>query len=168
MIRRLKLFQWKNDRENEIRQLTKTVKKMMTVQKRKVQGISDIVFTVGVRETDALGEDNKSRRDRGESYFVRLKNDIGSREKVVAVWKKVSSDKEEFLTGIVMSSTQPNHEHFLLGNGEGYSLYVHPEMRGMGAADPTLCLWFEKDAKKSRFIADLRVSYTKVKTLHRW
>jgi hypothetical protein len=38
----------------------------------------------------------------------------------------------------------------------------------MGAADPTLCLWFEKDAKKSRFIADLRVSYTKVKTLHRW
>jgi hypothetical protein len=85
MIRRLKLFQWKNDRENEIRQLTKTVKKMITVQKRKVHGISDIVFTVGVKETDALGEDNKSRRDRRESYFVRLKNDIGSREKVVAV-----------------------------------------------------------------------------------
>ena len=162
MLRHLNFFPWNNDRENEIRQLTKTVKRMMTVQKRKVQGISDIVFTVGLRETDAFGEDNKTRRGRGESYFVRLKNDIGSRGNVVVAWKKVSSDKEEFLTGIVMSSTQPNHEHFLLGNGEGYSLYIHPEMRGIRSADPTLCLWFEKDAKKSRFIADVRVSYTKV------
>ena len=149
-------------REAELRVLTKSVKRMMTSQKRLVRGVSDLVFTVGEVETNAFIEENESRRQLGESTFVPVKNgNIASKEKKVVMWKRISSTKDEFLTDIVLSSTQPNHEHSFIGDKEGYSVYIHPEMRGLGAADPTLCLWFKKDTNKSRFIADVRVSYTK-------
>lgn len=154
-------FWAKDDREKELRQLTRTVRKTMQTQKREVRGISDVVFTVGRKETNAFKAENESCRARGESYFVRVKNDIGSKEKMVVVWTKSSSEKNEFLTDLRLASTRPNHEHFFFGDKEGYKIVVHPEMRGMGA-DPTLCLWFKKEAgSKTRFISDVRVSYTK-------
>ena len=160
MLHRLS-FWGKYDKEKELRQLTRTVKKTMQMQKREVKGISDIVFTVGRKENNAFKVENESRRALGESHFVRVKNDIGSKEKMVVVWKKVSTEKDEFLSDLVLASTQPNDQHFFFGDKEGYRLVVHPDMRGMGAADPTLCLWFKKEAGKSRFISDIRVSYTK-------
>ena len=152
----------KHDREKELRQLTRTAKKTMQMQKREVQAVSDLVFTVGKRETNAFTAQNEARRARGESCFVRVKNDIGSKEKMVVIWKQVSPIKDEFITDIVLASTQPNSKHFFFGDKEGYRLMVHPEMRGMGAADPTLGLWIKKGAHNgSRFISDVRVSYTK-------
>mmetsp|Transcript_40343 Transcript_40343/g.84407 ORF Transcript_40343/g.84407 Transcript_40343/m.84407 type:complete len:505 (-) Transcript_40343:57-1571(-) len=161
MLRRLS-FWGKDDKDKELRQLTRTVRKTMQTQKREVKGISDIVFTVGKKEYNDFKAENESRRASGESYFVRVKNDIGSKEKMIVIWKKVSSEKEEFLTDLRLASTQPNHGHFFFGDKEGYRLVVHPEMRGIAAADPTLCLWFKKELNtKSRFISDIRVSYTK-------
>ncbi|KAL7555224.1 hypothetical protein ACHAWF_018875 [Thalassiosira exigua] len=161
MLRRLSSFWGADEQDDELRRLTRTVKKTMQVQKREVRGVSDVIFTVGKKETSAFKAENESRRARGEPYFVRLKNDVGSKEKMVVVWMKTSTDKDEFITDIVLASAQPNHEQFFFGDKDGYSLIVHPEMRGMGAADPTLCLWVKKEAGQSRFIADLRVSYTK-------
>lgn len=157
-------FNFTYAREAELRVLTKSVKRMMTSQKRLVSGVSDLLFTVGEVETNAFIEENDSRRQLGESTFVPVKNgNIGSKEKKVLMWKRISSIKDEFLTDIiVLSSTQLNHDHGFMGDKEGYSVYIHPKMRGQGAADPTLCLWFKKDTRKeSRFIADVRVSYTK-------
>lgn len=159
MLRRL--FQGFGARERELCQLRKNVKRMMTVQKREVVGISDVIFTVGESETTAFKAENESRRGKGEPYFVRVKNDIG-KEKLTVIWIKFTSDRSDFLTDLVLSSTEPNHKHFLLGNTEGYKLIIHPEMRGMAAADPTLCLLVKKEVGKSRFVADIRVSYTKV------
>lgn len=127
MLQRL-LFWGKDDREKELRQLTRAVKKTMQIQKRKVRGISDILFTVGKKESTAFKAENDARRALGESELV-------------------------------LASTQPNHPHFFFGDKQGYRLVVHPDMRGMAAADPTLCLWFKKEPSRMRFISDVRVSY---------
>jgi len=158
-----RLLSWgKDDRERELRQLTRTVKKTMQMQKREVRGISDILFTVGRKECTAFKEKNDSRRALGESYFVRVKNDIGSKEKMVIIWKKMSVKKDDFLTDLVLASTQPNHPCFFFGDKQGYRLVVHSDMRGMRAADPTLCLWFKKEPGRSRFISDIRVSFDQI------
>lgn len=136
----------------------------MTTQKREVRGISDVIFTVGGSETNAFKAENDARRAQGEPYFVRVKNDIG-KEKLVVIWVKLTSDRSDFLTDIILSSTEPNHKHFLLRNTEGITLIIHPEMRGMAPADPTLCLLVKKDISKSLFVTDVRVSYTKVKNV---
>lgn len=150
----------KDERERQLRQLTRSCKRLMQTQDRQVKGITDIVFTVGGKETNEFKSKNEACRARGESYFVRVKNDIGSKEKMVVIWIKVTSQKDEFLTDLKLSSTQPNHQHFFFGDKEGYKLVVHPEMRGMSASDPSLCLWFKKETTKSRYIADIRVTYT--------
>jgi len=147
--------------EKEMNQLQRNVKRMMTLQKREVRGVSDVIFTVGRSETIAFKAENESRRGKGEPYFVRVKNDIG-KEKMVVIWVKFSSNRGDFLTDIVLSSTEPNHKHFFLGNTQGYKLIIHPEMRGMAAVDPTLSLMIKKEAGKSRFVTDVRVSYTRV------
>jgi hypothetical protein len=141
--------------------LQRNVKRMMSVQKREVRGVADVIFTVGRSETIVFKAENESRRGKGEPYYVRVKNDIG-KEKLVVIWVKYSSNRGDFLTDIVLSSTEPNHKHFFLGNTQGYKLIIHPEMRGMAAVDPTLCLMAKKEAGKSRFVTDVRVSYTKV------
>lgn len=146
----------------ELNQLRKNIKRMMTVQKRDVRGVSDVIFTVGKIETNSFKSGNESRRSRGEPYFVRVKNDIG-KEKLVVMWVKFSTDRKEFVTDIVLSSTEPNHKHFLLGNTEGDKAILHPDMRGMAAADPAFCLLVKKEVNKSRFVTDIQVSYTKVK-----
>ena len=65
------------------------------------------------------------------------KQRVGSKEKMVVLWKKLSSNKDEFISDIVLSSTKPNHEHFFLGDKDGYKLVVHPEMRGERTYDMT-------------------------------
>lgn len=158
------LLRWRRDetRERELRRIKKTIKLTMNSQDRAVRGIVDILFTVDREETDIFKKKNEACRARGESYFTRVKNDIGSKEKMVVLWIKISSDKSEFLTDIVLSSAQPNHKDFFFGDREGgYKLVMHPGMRGLGASDPSLCLWFKKEDTKSRFLADIRVSYTK-------
>lgn len=136
---------------------------MMTVQKREDRGVTDVVFTVGGNETNAFMVENETRRGNGEPYFIRIKNNIG-KEKMIVLWMKLSSDKDDFFTELVLSSTEPNHKHFFLGDTKGYKLVIHREMRGMASTDPTLCIMFKKEAGKSRFITDIRVSYTKVNT----
>jgi hypothetical protein len=150
-------------RDKEIRQLKKVIKKTMKVQKREVLGIVDIVFTVGRKETKMFADKNDALRDQGESFFVRVKNDIGSREQMLVIWIKLAADRQEFVTDLVIGSTRPNHEHFFFGDKEGYQAIMHPQLRGMGAADPTLCLWCKKDSTKSRHICDLQITYTRVR-----
>ena len=99
----------------------------MQTQDRQVKGITDIIFTVGKKETKAFASQNEASRAKGESYFVRVKNDVGSKEKMVVLWKKLSSNKDEFISDIVLASTKPNHEHFFLGDKDGYKLVVHRE-----------------------------------------
>ena len=94
----------------------------MQTQDRQVKGITDIIFTVGKKETKACASQNEARRSKGKSYFVRVKNDVGSKEKMVVLWKKISSNKDEFLSDIVLASTKPNHETFFLGDKDGYKL----------------------------------------------
>ena len=94
----------KDDRERQLRQLTRSCKRLMQTQDRQVKGITDIVFTVGRNEANEFKSKNEACRARGESYFVRVKNDIGSKEKMVVIWIKVTSQKDEFLTDIKLSS----------------------------------------------------------------
>ena len=54
----------------------------MQTQDRQVKGITDIIFTVGKKETKAFASQNDASRAKGESYFVRVKNDVGSKEKI--------------------------------------------------------------------------------------
>ena len=156
----LSIFQGRDANDRELKQLTKTVRKTMSMQKREVKGIGDIVFTVGKKETNKFQAENASRRDSGESCFIRVKNDIGSKENIVVIWIKLLSERSEFMTDLVLSCTRRNHEHFFFGDKDGYSIIAHPGMRGISASDPALCLWFKKDIKKHRHISDLRVSYT--------
>ena len=158
MLRRL--FQGFGAEEKELNQLQKNVKRMMIDQKREVRGVSDVIFTVGGSETNAFKAENDARRGKGEPHFERVKNDIG-KAKLVVIWVKLTSVRSNFLTDIVLSSTEPNHKHFF--NMEGFTLIRHPEMRGMSAADPTLCLLVKRDVGKSLFVKDVQVSYTKVK-----
>ena len=153
------------DKEKELRQIKKVIKKTMKVQKREVMGISDIIITVGRSETMAFADKNESLRDQGEKYFVRVKNDIGSKEQTVVIWIKIDCDKAEFITDLVIGSTQPNHEHFFFGDKEGYHPIMHPRLRGMGTADPTLCFWCKKESTQSRHMCDLQITYTKVSSL---
>ena len=96
----------------------------MQTQDRQVKGIIDIIFTVGKKETKAFASQNEAEasRAKGESYYVRVKNDVGSKEKMIVLWKKLSSNKDEFISDIVLASTKPNHEHFFLGDKDGYKL----------------------------------------------
>jgi len=119
-----------NDDSKEVRKLTNNCKRLMQTQDRQVKGITDIIFTMGKKETKAFTSQNEAARAKGESYFIRVKNDVGSKEKMVVLWKKLSSNKDEFISDIVLSSTKPNHEHFFLGDKASYKLVVHPEMRG--------------------------------------
>ena len=148
--------------EKELKQIKKFIKKTMKVQKREVLGITDIVFTVGRTETKMFTDKNDALRDQGEKYYLRVKNDIGSKEQTVVVWIMLSADKAEFITDLVIGSTKPNHEHFFFGDKEGYHPIMHPQLRGMGIADPTLCLWCKRESTKSRHICDLQITYTKV------
>lgn len=156
----------KKSREKELKQLKKVIKKTMKVQKREVIGIGDIVFTVGRKETKTFADKNETLRDQGEKYYVRVKNDIGSKEQLVVVWIKLVADKNEFITDLKIGSTRPNHEHFFFGDKEGYQAFMHPQLRGMRAADPTLCLWYKKESNKSRHIGDLQITYKKVGQTH--
>jgi hypothetical protein len=151
------------DREKELKQLKKMIKKTMRVQKREVKGLGDIVFTVGKVETTLFAEKNEALREGGEAHYVRVKNDIGSKEQIVVVWIKFVSDKAEFITDLVLGSSLPNHNHFFFGDKEGYQIIMHPQLRG-SATDPTICFWCKKDGCQSRHIADLKISYTKVRT----
>ena len=63
---------------------------------------------------------------------------------MVVLWKKLSPNKDEFISDILLASTKPNHEHFFFGDKGGYKLVLHPEMRGIEVADPSLCQWFRK------------------------
>lgn len=148
-------------REKEIRKLVKVIKKTMQLQNREVRGIGDIKFTVGMRELHAFKAENESRRAHGDSYFVRVKKDIGSKSEKVNMWYKLVSDKEEFITDVVLGSTQPRHKHFFFGEKEGYKPIMHPQMKGMSASDPNLCIWFKKEAKDLRHISDIQVSHSK-------
>eukprot|EP00985_Skeletonema_marinoi_P009562 scaffold4459_cov103-Skeletonema_marinoi.AAC.3 len=148
-------------KEKEIRKLMKVIKKTMQVQNREVKGIGDIKFTVGVREMSAFKAENESRRARGDSYFVRVKKDVGSKNEKVDLWYRLVSNKEEFMTDIVLGSTQPRHKHFFFGEKEAYKPIMHPQMKGMSASDPNLCLWFKKEAKQLRHISDVQVSHSK-------
>ena len=118
------------DDSKEVRKLTNNCKRLMQTQDRQVKGITDIIFTVGKKETKAFASQNEASRAKGESYFVRVKNDVGSKEKMIVLWKKLSSNKDEFISDIILASTKPNHEHFFFGDKDGYKLVVHPEMRG--------------------------------------
>mmetsp|Transcript_249 Transcript_249/g.643 ORF Transcript_249/g.643 Transcript_249/m.643 type:complete len:102 (-) Transcript_249:219-524(-) len=72
------LIRNRDDQERELRQLTKSVRKTMSMQKREVKGVGDIVFTVGKEETTVFEKENESRRDRGEAHYERVKNgDMG-------------------------------------------------------------------------------------------
>mmetsp|Transcript_7919 Transcript_7919/g.16458 ORF Transcript_7919/g.16458 Transcript_7919/m.16458 type:complete len:101 (+) Transcript_7919:1122-1424(+) len=62
------LIRNRDDQERELRQLTKSVRKTMSMQKREVKGVGDIVFTVGKEETAVFEKENESRRDRGEAH----------------------------------------------------------------------------------------------------
>mmetsp|Transcript_11591 Transcript_11591/g.24458 ORF Transcript_11591/g.24458 Transcript_11591/m.24458 type:complete len:101 (+) Transcript_11591:1119-1421(+) len=62
------LIRNRDDQERELRQLTKSVRKTMSMQKREVKGVGDIVFTVGKEETTVFEKENESRRDRGEAH----------------------------------------------------------------------------------------------------
>ncbi len=154
------LFRNKEDDERELRQLTKSVRKTMSMQKREVKGIGDIVFTVGKSETTKFEKENQARHDRGEAHYERVKNDVGSKDKLVVVWIKMLSERTEFMTDLVLGSTRPKHEHFFMGDKDGFKIITHPEMRGLTASDPTFCIWFKKDAAKTRHICDIRISYT--------
>lgn len=151
-----------DDKEKELCQIKKVIKKTMKVQKREVMGITDIVFTVGRDETEIFADKNDALRDQGEKYFVRVNNDIGAKEQTVVVWIMIAADKAEFITDLVIGSTTPNHEHFFFGDKEGYHPIMHPQFRGMGTADPTLCLWYKKESTRARHICDLQITYTKV------
>lgn len=159
-LRRLLLFD-KEANAKELRTIKKTIRKTMTVQKREVKGIGDIILTVGKAETNKFQAENDSHRERGESYYTRVKNDVGSKEQIVVVWIKLVSDHQEFITDLKLGSTHPKHDHFFFGDKEDYQVIVHPKMRGMGANDPSLCLWCKKDSSKPRHIADLKISYTR-------
>mmetsp|Transcript_11987 Transcript_11987/g.18380 ORF Transcript_11987/g.18380 Transcript_11987/m.18380 type:complete len:516 (+) Transcript_11987:51-1598(+) len=148
-------------REKEIRKLVRVIKKTMQLQNREVKGIGDIKFTVGMRELNAFKAENESRRAHGDSYFVRVRKDIGSKNEKVNLWFKLVSDKEEFMTDIVLGSTQPRHKHFFFGEKEGYKPIMHPQMKGMSASDPNLCIWFKKEARQLRHISDIQVSHSK-------
>lgn len=152
----------KADRERELRQIKRFIKTTMTNQKRQVMGVGDIVFTVGRKETKMFTDKNDALRDNGEKYYIRVKNDIGSKEQMIVVWIKLVADKTEFITDLVIGSTRPNHEHFFFGDRDGYQVIIHPQLRGMGAADPTLCLWCKKESNKPRHIGDIQITYTKV------
>ena len=122
MLRKL----WGKDDRKEVRKLTSNCKRLMQTQDRQVKGITDIIFTVGKKETKAFTSENKADRAKGEFYFVRVTNDVGSKEKMIVLWKKLSSNKDEFISDIVLASTKPIHEHFSLGDKEyGYKLVVH-------------------------------------------
>eukprot|EP00804_Cyclotella_cryptica_P008530 CCRYP_007531-RA/>CCRYP_007531-RA protein AED:0.05 eAED:0.04 QI:0/0/0/1/0.33/0.25/4/0/510 len=151
----------RKEREKELKQLKKSIKKTMRVQKREVMGLGDILFTVGGTETAAFAEKNDLLREQGESYYLRVKNDISSKEQVVVLWVKLVAHKDEFITDLKLGSTRPNHEHFFFGDKEGYQIIAHPRLRGMGAAASSLCLWYKKEINKSRHICDLKISYTK-------
>ena len=45
----------------------------MQTQDRQVKGTTDIIFTVGKKETKAFTSENKADRAKGEFYFVRVK-----------------------------------------------------------------------------------------------
>jgi len=64
------------------------------------------------------------------------------------------------MTDLVLGSTRPKHEHFFMGDKDGYKIITHQEMRGLTASDPTFCIWFKKDGAKTRHICDIRISYT--------
>ena len=147
-------------KEKEIRKLSKVIKKTMALQNREVNGIGEIKFTVG-RETSAFKAENESRRALGDSYFVRVKKDIGSRNEKVDLWYKHVSNKEEFITDIVLGSTQPRHKHFFFGEKESYKPIMHPRMKGMSASDPNLCIWIKNEAGQLRHISDIQVSHCK-------
>ena len=148
-------------KEKEIRKLMKTIKKTMQLQKRDIKGIGDIKFTVGVNETDAFKAKNDSCRACGDPYFVRVKKDIGSKNEMVVLWYKVVSDKDEFITDIVLGSTRPKHKNFFFGEKEGYKPIMHPRMKGLSASDPNLCIWFKKQHNQIRHILDIQVSHSK-------
>lgn len=155
-----------SDREKELKQIKRMIKKTMKVQKREVMGIGDIAYTVGRKETKMFTDKNDDLREHGESYFIRVKNDIGSKEEMIVLWIKLVADKKEFITDLKIGSTKPSHEHFFFGDKEGYQAIMHPRFRGMGAADPTLCLWCKKEKNVSRHICDLQITYTKVRSEH--
>ena len=132
----------------------------MALQNREVKGIGEIKFTVG-RESQAFKAENESRRALGDSYFVRVKKDIGSRNEKVDLWYKLVSNKEEFITDIVLGSTQPRHKHFFFGEKESYKPIMHPRMKGMSASAPNLCIWIKKETGQQRHISDIQVSHCK-------
>ncbi|KAL7491805.1 hypothetical protein ACHAWT_001075 [Skeletonema menzelii] len=114
-----------------------------------------------MREMSAFKAENESRRAHGDSYFVRVKKDIGSKNEKVDLWYKLVSSKEEFMTDIVLGSTQPRHKHFFFGEKESYKLIMHPGMKGMSASDPNLCIWFKKEANQLRHVSDIQISHSK-------
>jgi Ca2+-binding EF-hand superfamily protein len=148
-------------KEKEIRKLMKSIKKTMKMQKREVEGIGDIKFTVGVKEMDAFQAENDSWRARGDPYFVRAKNDIGSKNEMIVIWYKLVSNKDEFMTDIVLGSTQPKHKNFFFGEKEAYKPITHPQMKGFGPSDPNLCIWFKKEVNQIRHASDIQVSHSK-------
>ena len=147
--------------EREIRKLMKNVKKTMKLQNREARGIGDIKFTIGANESIAFKAENESRRARGDSYYVKVKKDIGSKYEKVNLWYKVVTDKNDFMTDIVLGSTQPKHKHFFFGDKEGYTPVIHSRMKGMSASDPNLCIWFKKEANQMRRVREISVSHSK-------
>ena len=59
MLRKL----WGKDDRKEVRKLTSNCKRLMQTQDRQVKGITDIIFTVGKKETKAFTSENKADRE---------------------------------------------------------------------------------------------------------
>lgn len=94
-------------------------------------------------------------------YIRSVSKDIGSKNEIVVIWCKLVVDKDKFMTDIVLGSTQPRHKHFFFGEKEGYKPVLHPQMTGMSASEPNLCIWFKQEANQIRHISDIEVSHTK-------
>jgi len=80
------LIRNRDDQERELRQLTKSVRKTMSMQKREVKGVGDIVFTVGKEETAVFEKENESRRDRGEAVFEKENESRRDRGEAHSFW----------------------------------------------------------------------------------
>ena len=80
---------------------------------------------------------------------------------MVVLWYKLTTDKDEFMTDLVLGSASSNHKLFFQGQKEGYKPILHPQMRGMSSSEPNLCVWFKKEPNQIRHITDIQVSHNK-------
>ena len=158
-VRQLRNIRNKENENIEEKQMMTIVRRRMSMQERKVKGISQIMFTVGKRETGDFAVENHELQIKGLPYFHRLKKEIGIQEQIV-IWMKSTTLQKEFITDVKLGNTIFGHPEYKNLTSEGYELVEHNCMKGEHMKDPSLHLWYKKDLFSINFICDLNVSYS--------